>query len=193
MLLLAACAQQPTQVVKLYESEGADRHFDTLLVIGIADDPSTRRNLEDMVAAGIKDRGANSVAGHTHTGPGTTLLQSAINEAASQAGADGILVSHIASVDTQMDVEAGRTEVYAECRGGDPADYFLYDYEELQVPDTVRVAHTVVVISNLYDVQSGERVWTIQSTCFNKSTMNEALVDEAEAIARQLMIDDLVG
>jgi hypothetical protein len=36
-------------------------------------------------------------------------------------------------------------------------------------------------------------MWTIQSTCFEKSTMDEVLQEEAKAIVRQLQIDKLVS
>ena len=80
-----------------------------------------------------------------------------------------------------------------ECRGGNLEDYFLYNYEELKIPDSVRIAHTVVAVTNLYATESGTRLWTIQSTCFDSATMHEAYFEEAEAIARQLKIDKLIG
>lgn len=192
-LLVAACAPQ-TEIVKLYEnSDDGKRRFDQYFVVVIAGDSNTRRRLEDRVTEELRAEGAGAVPAHTETGPGTTLLQEDIDAAARRSGSDAILVSHVASIDTTADTREGRVDVKSECRGGDPADYFLYDYEELKEPDTVRLAHTVVVVTNLYEVSSGERVWTIQSTCFDKETMDEVIHDEAEAIARQLRIDKLIG
>jgi hypothetical protein len=54
------------------------------------------------------------------------------------------------------------------------------------------VAHTVAVISNLYDGNSHERVWSIQSTCFEKASMPEVVREEAIAITRQLRLDELI-
>ena len=117
-----------------------------------------------------------------------------LTRAARRSAADAILVTHIVSVGYERGHRGrGRVDMVAECRGGDPADYFLYDYEELKEPDTVRLAHTVVAVTNLYDAGESKRVWTIQSTCFEKATMNEVLLEEANAIARQLKIDKLIG
>ena len=77
-------------------------------------------------------------------------------------------------------------------RGGDLVDLFLYDHEFIREPDSVKVAHTVTVVTNLYDVASRDRVWTIQSTCFDKASMEDVLLDEAIAIVRQLQIDELI-
>ena len=50
----------------------------------------------------------------------------------------------------------------------------------------------MTVVTNLYDVASRDRVWTIQSTCFEKASMEVVLLDEAIAIVRQLRIDELI-
>ena len=193
IILLAGCARQ-TEVVKLYDNTGAaGRQYEQFFVVGIAGDARTRRSLEDMITSQLRAANAIAVAGYRETGPQTTLLQDEIRAAARRSGSDAILVTHIVSVDTQADRETGRVDVVSKCRGGDPADYFLYDYDELKEPDSVRVAHTVVAVTNLYDAGSGERVWSIQSTCFEKATMDEVLLEEAEAIARQLQTDNLIG
>lgn len=191
--LLCSCAPQ-TEMVKLYDNPSAgDRQYQRLLVIGVAGDVESRRRLEDVVSEKLRDAGAAAVAGYTMTGPKTTLLQDEIDDAARKSDSDAILITHIVSVDTTVEMRNGRGHIISECRGGDPADYFLYDYEELKEPDTVRLAHTVIAVTNLYDAADGERIWTIQSTCFEKATMNEVLIEEAEAITRQLQIDDLIG
>lgn len=192
-VLTVGCARQ-TEVVKLYDNTASlDRQYQQFLVVGIAGDAETRRRLEELIAGELRSADVNAIAGHTETGPKTTLLQDEIDAAAQRTGADAILVTHIVSVDTTAEVEEGRVDILAECRGGDPADYFLYDYDELKEPNSVRMAHTVVAITNLYDAGARQRIWTIQSTCFEKSTMEEVLIEEAEAIARQLKTDKLIG
>ena len=191
--LLASCAQQ-VEVIKLYDSPiAAERHYAQLLVVGIAADPNARQHLETMIAQELRAANATAVTAYTETGLGTTLLQEEIDNAARRSGSDAILVTHIVSVDTQADIKEGRVDVIAECRGGDPADYFLYDYDELKEPDTVRLAHTVVAVTSLYDVGEAKRVWTIQSTCFEKATMYEVFSEKARAIARQLQIDNFIA
>lgn len=191
-ILLAACVPQ-TEVIKLYDNTGDDSQFHRFFVVGIAGDADTRRQLEDLISGELRSANVVAVSGYTETGPKTTLLQEEIDTAARNTESDAILVTHIVSVDTTAEIEEGRVDVLSECRGGDPADYFLYDYSELKEPDNVRIAHTVVAVTNLYDASNGERIWTIQSTCFEKATMSEVLIEEATAIARQLGIDGLIG
>ena len=192
-LIIAACVPQ-TEVVKLYDNSArASRTYERLLVISVVGDIGTRRRLEELISGHLETANVTAIAGYTETGLKTEMLQDEIDAAARNANADAILITHIVSVDTRLDIDTGRTDILSECRGGDPVDYFLYDHRELKEPDTVKIAHTVVAVSNLYDASDGERLWTIQSTCFEKASMNEVLQEEAKAIVRQLQIDKLVG
>jgi len=105
---------------------------------------------------------------------------------------DAILVAHLVSASVDAEFEEGRVDIKSTCRGGSPVDLFLYDREELREPDSVRVAHTVTMVSYLYDVRNEKRVWTIQSTCFDKADFDSVLRQEADAIVRQLRADDLI-
>ena len=191
-LIIAACVPQ-TEVVKLYDNSArASRTYERLLVISVVGDIGTRRRLEELISGHLETANVTAIAGYTETGLKTEMLQDEIDTAARNANADAILITHIVSVDTRLDIDTGRTDILSECRGGDPVDYFLYDHRELKEPDTVKIAHTVVAVSNLYDASDGERLWTIQSTCFEKASMDEVLQEEAKAIVRQLQIDKLV-
>jgi len=193
IVVIAACVQQ-TEVIKLYDNSArAGQKYERLLVISIVGDTGTRRRLEELITGHLEAANVTAIAGYTETGLKTTILQDEIDAAARSANADAILITHIVSVDTRLDIDTGRTDILSECRGGDPVDYFLYDHRELKEPDTVKIAHTVVAVSNLYDASDGERLWTIQSTCFEKASMDEVLREEAEAIVRQLQIDKLVS
>ncbi|MDH4108592.1 MAG: hypothetical protein OEW35_09755 [Gammaproteobacteria bacterium] len=190
---VAACAQQ-AEVVKLYESPDAgDAVFQNLFVVVISSDEDLRQDFEHRLAAGLMRVGIAADPSHrTLPGQSEGMLQEDLNRAAAAAGSDAILVSHVVSVESSYGIEEGRSELKFECRGGDPVDYFLYDHEILKEPDSVAAAHTVVVISNLYDTIDHARIWTIQSTCFDKASLHEAIAAESDAVVRQLRIDRLV-
>lgn len=190
--LLAACAPQ-TEVVKLYEDRRAvGTLYKRLLVVDVSPDKSQRVDFESELVATLKKQQVEAIPSSTRLDESDDLRQEAIDRLSREVDADAILITHIASVDTKTEIEEGREEIISTCRGGDPYEYFLYDHEVLKQPESVKFAHTVVVISNLYDAISRKRVWTIQSTCFEKSSMREVMIDEARAIARQLRIDEFV-
>ncbi|MCH9696210.1 MAG: hypothetical protein K0U72_16970 [Gammaproteobacteria bacterium] len=190
--LIGACAPQ-TSVVKLYEDpEQASRTYNRLLIVDIAADSAQQQMFESEIVARLKQDGVDAIPAYTMLDTSNGVTQEDINTAGEQVRADAILVSHIASLDTQVDIIEGRQVLESTCRRGDPVDYFLYDHEIIAEPDSVKIAHTVAVISHLYDGSSHKRVWSIQSTCFEKASLSAALIEEATAIARQLRIDELI-
>jgi hypothetical protein len=192
LILAGACAPQ-TSVVKLYEDPARTTQlYKRLLVVDISSDRSQQQQFEDDLAAKLRQNRVDAIPVHSKLDTSKGVSQADINRIADEIGADAILITHIVSVDSKMQVVKGREEIKSTCRGGDPLDYFLYDHNFIVEPDSVRVAHTVVVVSNLYDGRSHERVWSIQSTCFGKDSLAEAMGKETGAIARQLRIDELI-
>lgn len=191
--ILVGCAPQ-TETIRLYEDREAGRAtYKRLLVVDVAGNPELRRAFENEVVSRLERAGADAVASHTVLKSNEDgLPQEEINRASLEVGADGILVTHVVSLETEVEREQGRENIVRTCRGGNPIDYFLYDNEVLKEPDSVKLALTVIVVSNLYDAASRNRIWGIQSTCFKKSNLPEAFIDEAKAIVKQLQIDNLI-
>jgi hypothetical protein len=192
VVALASCAGSTT-VEKLYQDpEARGQTFSRILVVGIASDAGERRQMEELVSEQLA-RHIESVPSYERLGLASVITQDALDMAAESAEADAILITHVVSVSTTAEVNKGRVDIKSECRGGNPADYFLYDHEELREPDSVSFAHEVVVVSNLYDADTGARLWTIQSTCVDKAELESVMADEARAIVRQLRQDGLIG
>ncbi len=192
-LFSSACAPQ-SEVVKLYEDPSREsKTYSRLLIVDISSDPNQQREFENQIADKLRQAGIDAIPSYAQLDASNGLRQAEIDKVSKELGADGILVTHIASVDTKADKAGGREEIVSTCRRGDPVDYFLYDRMVVKEPDSVKFAHTVIVISNLYDADSQERVWTIRSTCFDKASMSEVLQQEADTIIRQLRFDELIG
>lgn len=190
---LASCAGS-TKVEKLYQDPAVrGQNFNRILVVGIASEAGDRRQMEELVSAQLAERIESAIPSYKRLGVSSVVTQDALDTAAEAAEADAILITHIVSVSTSADVREGRVDIKSECRGGNPADYFLYDHEELREPDSVSFAHEVVVVSNLYDADTGTRLWTIQSTCVDRAELESVMADEARAIVRQLRRDGLIG
>jgi hypothetical protein len=192
LLAMAGCGSQ-TSVEKLYQdSAAAAGPYGRLLVVGIARDGETRKRIEELIAENLADENVTAIPGYTRLGTSAVLMQDEIEAAATASGSDAILLAHLVSASVDAEFRTGRVDVKSECRGGNPVDFFLYDREELREPDSVVFAHEVTMVTNLYDSRTGTRIWTIQSTCFEKSGFDAVLRKEARAIVRQLSRDGLI-
>lgn len=191
-VLIAGCAPQPV-VEKLYQDPGAGAvAYERILVVGIAAEPRQRRLIEDLLAGKLADQDIASTRSYSQLGSSPVLQQDDVDAAAAASASDAILIAHLVSVSEEMEVVEGRTELKSQCRGGNPIDYFLYDHEEIREPDSVSIAREVIMVANLYDAGTATRVWTIQSTCFEKQDLEAILDEEARAIVRQLDRDRLI-
>ncbi len=189
---LAACSQD-VKLVRMNEGLAeAAAPYQRLLVIAVAATEAQRLSLEDEIVGELAARDVDAVAGYTLTGKSTVVRQDEIDAAVTEAGADSILVAHITGTRSNAEVVPGRVETKVTCRGGNPVDLFLYDYEELKEPGTISVSHEIVILTSLYDARQQVRVWMVQSSCAKVAGFDEILADEARAIAEQLTRDGLV-
>lgn len=191
-IIATGCAPQ-AEVVKLYEDPArASTGYERLLVVVVSSDFDQQQQFEHEIVDSLGREQVEASPAHTSIDTSNGMLQEDIDRLSDTIGADGILISHIVSVDTSVETAEGRSEIESTCRGGDLVDIFLYDHKVIREPDSVEMAHTVTVVTNLYDTASKSRVWTIQSTCFEKASMAAVLQQEAGAIVRQLRIDELI-
>ncbi|MGB5627371.1 MAG: hypothetical protein WBM61_16690, partial [Woeseiaceae bacterium] len=127
--MAAGCAPQ-TEVVKLYDNPArTSQTYKRLLVVDLSSDDNQQQQFEDEVALRLRREQVEAIPSHTLLDASTGLLQDDINRVSDEIGADGILITHVASVDTSVDRVEGREEIQSTCRGGDPVDYFLYDHK----------------------------------------------------------------
>lgn len=192
LLCLTACAQQ-TEVVKLYESEDAsNRNFSRLLVVDESTNVNDRERFEEMLVEAVAAENTEAITSHSVVGFDVAVTDDVLRRAITESDADAVLITQIASVDMAISTREGRVNVEPTCRKGDFYDPFLYDYPETKEPDSISVTQTVVVIASLYDAMDDERLWTIQSTCFDKRSSMAFMADQSTTIAAQLKRDGLL-
>jgi hypothetical protein len=70
---------------------------------------------------------------------------------------------------------------------------FRYDYEELNEPAILSVGVSVKLSSEVFDTDTGDLVWAIESN-ISKKDMTDRIVDEAVTIiVRRLQKDSLIS
>lgn len=190
--LILGCARE-SQTVKLYESASRPTEkYARLLVVNISSDSDFRAEIENQIVDRLGQEEVPGIASHDKINGSNGVPLEEIYRVSAAVQADGVLITRVASIQTEVNQEPGREQVIRTCRGGNLVDAFLYDEEVLREPDTVSVAHSVVMVTSLYDAATRERMWTIQSSCFDKASISEAALDEADAIVRQLLSDDMI-
>ena len=128
-----------------------------------------------------------------HTVRLTTQLDEAlVSEAAEEVGADAVLVSSVERVDTEVEVGNKRVDIKEQTRSGGLVEFFRRDYKEITQVPTVEMKLNVKIVTNVYDVASGNLVYTIESATENAVTPEEIIRAEVSAIAERMHKDGII-
>jgi hypothetical protein len=186
LLLISACAV-PDRVTKTHLGPRPDdAPFDKLLVVDLSRSPIQRQEAEDRLTALLAVAPRIATPSHHILGLDSPIEGSQIADAANKMGAQVVLVTRVESIRADVAKLEDRADVKVSCRRGEPYDLFLYDYEELPIPDEIIVKQQIILTANLYRADEGTHLWGIQSECFDQATVNEALSRHARNIVTEL-------
>jgi len=193
MLLLAGCAASD-RVVKTYESPDFDGGpFNKILIVGAHEDTGTRRFFENSFTAVLNENGAIAVTSLSVMDSEEPIEREPVIAAVRETGADAVLVTRLLDVASSTSVEGGRTVADAQRRNDIPlADFFRYDYVEYQDPMTTTTVNTVVLSTDLYNVADESKVWSAESTSFDKGSVYGVVDSATRGLTNQLRRDQLI-
>jgi len=190
---IAGCST-PDRVVRVYEdADYVGGPFTKVLVVGAHENAEIRRRFEDSAVWHLDRAGTDAVMSIEAMGADQELNRDTLIAAANSTGSDAVLITRVLGVDARAQVSEGRTNVVAERRNDIPmADFFRYNYVTYQDPMTITTVRTVVLATDLYGLQDERRIWSVESTSFEKATL-DAIVDGASrALVRALGNDGLI-
>lgn len=191
VLVVSACST-PAKVTKIYTDESFVGPLDKLLILGVHDDRNTRAKFERALVNAIVERGGNARAISSEMGTDTALDETIVRRVAREIAADAVLVTRVKSSESEVELSEGRTEVRVDRKDERLVDFFRYDYTDIPDPDEIKLKRTVVLATDLYARDAGKKIWSIESTSFDRDDVADVIDDEVNAIARQLSRDGLI-
>jgi hypothetical protein len=193
-LLLCACASTGDRVVKVFEDRAAlDSPYTRILVVGAHAETGTRRTFEDSVVRALAALGAEARSSLAVMDAAQNIDRESVVAAMREAGADAVLVTRVVDIETQSEIEQGQTQAELARRNDVPlADFFRYEYVESADAMTVTTVRTVILETDVYDAASEKKVWSVESTSFDKQTAYGVIDGVARAISAELERDGLI-
>ena len=85
-----------------------------------------------------------------------------------------------------------RTDLQPQVKGGGLVDFFRYDYKEAKTPAKTDYRVNVQFTSDMFDVETEERIYTVESRTDLAETTSETIISEAQELAKRLRKDKLV-
>lgn len=199
-LALGACASGP-QVTRIQEvPESAATPYKKILVITLLTSFDSRRYLEDEVVKHLTKTGTATVAvaGTSMMNTKTPLNRATLIAIVDEIGADAVLVTQISSLESEGTVVDMRPETTVNFRPTYYYNVWSVETTEYLEPQGMAFEHQLVLVSELFAVETQKPVWAIESKSRivrdHETTADYTVfVDEANAIVTHLSRDGLIA
>ena len=191
---VVACAGKTSQtyvdrVARAKELPNAP--YSNILIVAIAERGATAREFEEVLAGELTDMGVNAI-GYHRAASRADVKEEIVRQLAAEQGADAIVFVTGSLVGAQREVTGSRTDLQPQVKGGGLVDFFRYDYKEAKTPAKTDYRVNVQFTSDMFDVASEERIYTVESRTEFAETTSEIIVNEAQELAKRLRKDRLV-
>jgi len=192
--LAAACTGPTahTQVDRVARAkELPNAPYKRVLIVGEAPRASSARDFEEILAKELSNDHTYAF-GYHRAASRADVREEVVRSIAELQNADAILMVMSRLVKAEREVSGERTDVQARVKGGGLVDFFRYDYKEYTTPPSADYRVNVMVQTDMFDVASENRIYTVESRTEFAETTSEIILGEAKELANRLRKDKLV-
>jgi hypothetical protein len=193
--LISGCQKGATTTIPLSwkNPSYASASFEKLFVIGVGENDGARRLFEDTFAKAIAAEGTAAQASWGHLPQPEKLTEEQIRGAIDGGDFDGVLITHLLSVDQGQEyVPPSTYTVPTHTYGYGYYGYYGTSYEVVHQPGYYKTNTTFRVETNLYSVPSGELVWSGRSDTLNPESLDDVIGSMTAAVAKRLKEEKLI-
>ena len=165
--------------------------YSDILIVAITARGATAREFEEVLATELTGMGVNAV-GYHRAASRADVNEEVVRQLATERGSDAIIFVTGTLVSAQREVTGSRTDLQPQVKGGGLVDFFRYDYKEAKTPAKMDYRVNVQFTSDMFDVESEKRVYTVESRTEFAETTSEIIISEARQLARRLRKDDMI-
>lgn len=165
--------------------------YKRVLIVATAARASSAREFEEVLAKDLSNDHTYAF-GYHRSASRADVKEDVVRSLAELQDADAILVVTARLVNAEREVTEERTDVQAQVIGGSLVDFFRYDYKEYTSPPSADYRVNVQVQTDMFDVATEERVYTLESRTDFAETTSEIVLSEATQLAKRLRKDGLV-
>ena len=192
-MILWACASSLSSVKTFEDPDYAGAAFNNVLVIGVAGSYESRARWERLMAARISARGTAATAYYSIVGRGQEITRDKVIDAVRDNDFDAVVVTRVKSQESDVTVKRGASTTTPSRMNERQADFFRYEYEILNNPDTINVESTVVLSTEFFAANDQKRIWAIDSTISDQENVAYLIEDAVDMIIGELSKDRLIG
>ncbi|WP_146157371.1 hypothetical protein [Enhygromyxa salina] len=192
MLAIPACAGS-TKVDEVWRSPDWRPGFQHVVVFAIAKREGVRRGFEDGVVEALDRVGVRAVASYRLFPGAGELEPKSLHATLAKHQIDGALVAQLIAADTDAPFVSTTPYVVTGPGVGFYAYYHSICSRVYSSGSGVEEPRVVMIESNLYEIASGELMWSGLSATIDPSDVDDAVRSYAKAVTNALKRAELVG
>ena len=177
LILLLLATRANAQVAESYKDPAFASTVTRILVVGAHDDRNVRGIFENSVVRALRTAGAEGESSLVRMGSAEVLSAETLVAAAERVDADAVLITRVLSVET---------------RESDDLAFAAAVRPHAEDPLANASTSTVSVHSDLYTVANQAKVWSAESTTFDKANLFGVIDGITMAITAKLRSDRLI-
>jgi hypothetical protein len=183
--LVSACGST-TQLLNVWSDVQYEETIDRIMVVGMAQQPATRRSFEDELAARFELNQVKAFSSARLIPKDKELDEQTIRRAVKENGIEAVLITRLISIDKESNWVRGEPYVAPRTYYDHMYGYYFSAYEYVYEPGYL-VNYTVVNLeTNIYDVESEALIWSGVSESFDPRSTTEVIDTLGRAIMNDL-------
>jgi len=179
----------------LRATEYVNAPYKKILVVAAVPSREAARNIESGIAGELNSA---NVEAHSFVreSSSTEATEAAIQDFINEHGIDAVIVvsaNVTGAAVRQQSVE--QVDIQVIPQGGSLIGFFRSDYKDVKRPNQAEGSDYTLdasLVSDLYDVKSDKRVYSIESSTQNGETRYQIIIAQSKAIAARLKEDGLI-
>ena len=193
--VLAACQSTPQQTTTvdrvLIAPNVANAPYTKVLIVAAVPRRETARNIEQGFSEQIESAGVQAHS-FVRESSSTEPSDEAVAELVKATGVNGVIIVTASLAGAEITKHEEQVDVDAETQGGNLFGFFRYDYKESATPSYSDYTVDVVLTSDLFDVESGERVYSLESSTKRGGSTYDIVMSEGKVLVGCLKQDGLI-
>ena len=165
--------------------------YKSVLIVATAARAATAREFEEVLSKELTNKDTYAF-GYRRAASRADVREDVVRQIASEQGADAILFVSGVLVSAQREVTGSRTDLQPQVKGGGLVDFFRYDYREAKTPAKTDYRVNVQFTTDVFDAETEQRIYTVESRTEFAETTSEMIVKEAQELAKRMRKDKIV-
>jgi len=190
LLVLASCTA--TRTTAQWRDQNVDRRYARILVIGVSEQVILRRSFEDKLVAELQQRGVEATSSASMMPLDQKISRETVKAAIEGKGFDGVLVTHMVGAREEQVYYPPTYYPLAIPHYRRYYPYYSHVYDYVYEPGYYDRYRVVRLETNLYDTDTENIVWSLQSDTVDSNApqkvIDSVIENTIEALQAQRLI-----